>query len=241
MIRVVRSGGFVPPRRDHPPELSPGFAAACRAFGRELADDHEIVGEHGGGDEQGEALGTFGAATLHAAAAHQHRDASLDAGTKALALLECRRSFVSLTLRRLVPATLRNACHRDGAARANDDVVLAEKAAIGAIEGRGTAEHAAVTPERRRHMNLVHRISLEHLILGDQSLGAFGEKYLVAELDRRTHLAALDQIGVRLEDRINLLRGGHLFAIEHAAARLVDHPRAETAVMRDLLAQTLDI
>ena len=78
MIRVVRSGGFVPPRRDHPPELSPGFAAACRAFGRELADDHEIVGEHGGGDEQGEALGTFGAATLHAAAAHQHRDASLD-------------------------------------------------------------------------------------------------------------------------------------------------------------------
>src|SRR5579864_8855117 len=67
MIRVVRSGGFVPPRRDHPPELSPGFAAACRAFGRELADDHEIVGEHGGGDEQGEALGTFGAATLHAA------------------------------------------------------------------------------------------------------------------------------------------------------------------------------
>src|SRR5579864_9048619 len=100
MIRVVRSGGFVPPRRDHPPELSPGFAAR-RAFGQELSDDHEIVGEHGGGDEQVEAVGTFGAATLHAAAAHQHRDASLDAGTEALALLECRRSFVSLTLRRL--------------------------------------------------------------------------------------------------------------------------------------------
>jgi hypothetical protein len=53
-------------------ELSVGVAAASRAFGQQFADDHEIVGKHRGGNEQSEALGAFGAATLHAAAAHQH-------------------------------------------------------------------------------------------------------------------------------------------------------------------------
>ena len=68
------------------------------AFGQQFADDHEIVGEHRAADEQGEALGTFGAATLHAATAHQHRDAPFDAGAKTLALLERRRSFVGREL-----------------------------------------------------------------------------------------------------------------------------------------------
>src|ERR1700681_2363645 len=53
--------------------------------------------------------------------------------------------------------------------------------------------------------------------------------------------AALDEIGMRFEDRIDLLRRGHLFAIEHAAARLVDHAPAEIAIMRDLIAQGLDL
>ena len=61
--------------------------------------------------------------------------------------------------------------------------------------------------ERRRHMDFVRRIAPEHFILGDQSLGTFGEKYFVAELDRCTHLAALDQVGVRFEDGIYF---GHL-------------------------------
>src|SRR5499427_3668250 len=90
-------------------------------------------------------------------------------------------------------------------------------------------------------MNLIHRVALEHVILGDQTFGAFGEENLMAELERRTHLAALDEISVRLEDRINLLSRRHLFAIENAAARLVDHARAEIAIMRDLVAQGLDL
>jgi hypothetical protein len=65
--------------------------------------------------------------------------------------------------------------------------------------------------------------------------------YFVAELNRRTHLAALDQVGVRFEDGIYLLRRGHLFAIEHTTARLADHARAERAIMRDLLAQGLEV
>src|SRR5689334_13829836 len=120
-------------------------------------------------------------------------------------------------------------------------IALAEEATIGAVNLRGAAESTAVTAQRGRHMNLIHRVALEHVILSDQTLGAFGEKHLVAELDRRAHLAPLDQVGVRLEDRINLLRRGHLFAIEHAAAGLVDNARAETAIMRDLVAQALDL
>src|SRR5438045_5094796 len=38
---------------------------------------------------------------------------------------------------------------------------------------------------------------------------AFGEEDFVTELDRRAHLAALDQVGMGLEDGINLLVGGH--------------------------------
>ena len=63
----------------------------------------------------------------------------------------------------------------------------------------------------------------------------------MAELDRRAHLASFDQVGVRLEDRINLFGCGYLFAVEHAAARLLDHPRAEIGIMRDLLAEGLDV
>ena len=178
---------------------------------------------------------------VHAATAHQHRDATLDAGAKALALLELRRPFIGLALRRFGAATLRNANRLDGAAHAGRHVLLAEEAAIGAIKVRRTAEGAAMEPERRRHVNFVGRVSLQHLILGNQAFGAFGEKYLVTEFRWRAHLATLDQIGMGLEDRIDLLGRGHLFAIEHAAARLRDHPRAEIAIMRDLIAQGLDL
>src|SRR5215470_15846835 len=95
---------------DRDGELSSlGFASSPGAFDHQVANDHEIIGEHGGANKQCEALGAFGAATLHAAAAHQHRNAPLDAGAKALALLECRRSFESLALRRPAAAALRNA------------------------------------------------------------------------------------------------------------------------------------
>src|SRR6476660_6948942 len=48
---------------------------------------------------------------------------------------------------------------------------------------------------------------------------AFGEEDLVAELDRRLHLAALDQVRVGLKNRIELLGSRNLLAIEHTAAR----------------------
>ena len=97
-----------------------------------------------------------------------------------------------------------------------------------------------VALERGRHMNFIHRVSLDHLILGDQTFGAFGEEHFVTELNGRAHLAALDQVGMRLEDRTNFLGIGDLLAIEHAAARLIDHTLAKTTIMRDLVAQSVD-
>jgi hypothetical protein len=46
---------------------------------------------------------------------------------------------------------------------------------------------------------------------------AFGKKYLMPELDWRSHLAAHDQVGVGFEDGIDLLIIGHLFSVEYAA------------------------
>src|SRR5258706_4941987 len=124
--------------------LSDGFSPSRRLLDQQRGDDHEVVGEHRGADEQREALGGLGGGALHAATGHRHRDASLDAGAKALALLERRRSFVGLALRRFAAAALGNTYRLDGALHARRYVLLAEEAAVCAIEFRGTAERAAV-------------------------------------------------------------------------------------------------
>src|SRR5215475_5027628 len=90
-------------------------------------------------------------------------------------------------------------------------------------------------------MNFVHRISLEHFVLSDQTDGTLGEKHLVAELDWCAHLPAFDQVCMRLEDRIEFLCSGHLFAVEHATARLVNYSPAEATIMLDVGADAFDL
>src|SRR5207245_3302862 len=99
-------------------------------------------------------------------------------------------------------------------------ILLAEEAAIGAVEFRRTAESAAVALERWRHMNFICRVSLEHLILGDQTFGAFGKEHLVAELNGRANLDALVQVGMGVEVHMDFLGIGNLFAMELASAVL---------------------
>jgi hypothetical protein len=75
-----------------------------------------------------------------------------------------------------------------------------------------------VTLERRRHMKFVRRIALGHsywVII----LWRFRRGRLCDRTRRCTHLAALDQVGVRFEDRTDLIRRRHLFAVEHGAFR----------------------
>ena len=79
-------------------------------------------------------------------------------------------------------------------------------------------------------MDLVGGVTLKHIVLSDQTDGTFGEKHLVAELDRCAHFAAFDEVCMWLEDRKDFLCRGHLFTVEHTATRLINHPIAETDI-----------
>src|SRR6266498_983821 len=83
-------------------------------------------------------------------------------------------------------------------------------------------------------------IAIQHLIVGDQALGAFSEENLVTKFHRLLRLAALDQIGVGLENRVDLLLGGDLLSQQHPAAALVDHSIGELAVAGDLVAKRIN-
>src|SRR3974377_2195064 len=62
----------------------------------------------------------------------------------------------------------------------------------------------------------------------------------MAELDGRSHLAALDQVGVRLENGVDLLIIGDLLDVQPAAACLIDKRLAYPAKVLNLLAQLFD-
>ena len=89
-------------------------------------------------------------------------------------------------------------------------------------------------------MLFVDGISVQHSILRDQAARAFGEEDLVAELDRRLHLAALDEVRVGLKNRIELLGSWNLLAVEYTAARLINHTVSKTTKVLDLLARLRD-
>ncbi len=94
--------------------------------------------------------------------------------------------------------------------------------------------------QRNNHVLFVDGISVQHFILRDQAVRAFGEEDLVAELDRHLHLAALDEVSMGLENRIDLLGSWNLFAMEHTAARLIDHTGSQVTKVLDLLARLRD-
>src|SRR6266550_8294450 len=89
-------------------------------------------------------------------------------------------------------------------------------------------------------MLFVDGISVQHVILRDQAARAFGEEDLVAKLDRRLHLAALDEVRVGLKNRIELLDSWNLLAVEHTAARLIRHTNSQSTKVLDLFARFRD-
>src|SRR5258708_32915581 len=103
-----------------------------------------------------------------------------------------------------------------------------------------SSEGLLVAFQRNNHVPFVAGISVQHFILCDQAARAFGEEDFVAELDRRLHLAAPDEISMGLENRIDLLGSWNLFAVENAAARLIDHTGSEATKVLDLLAHLRD-
>jgi hypothetical protein len=102
------------------------------------------------------------------------------------------------------------------------------------------AEGLLVAFQRNNHVLFVVGISVQHFILRDQTARALGKKHLVTELDRGLHLATLDEVGMGLENRIELLGRWNLLAIEYTPARLIYHASSEIAKMLDLLARLRD-
>src|SRR5262245_46482748 len=123
-----------------------------RPLHQQGCDVHQVVGEHGGADQQLEALDACGQTALHAAAAEQHGDAPLDAGPEALPLLEGGGLLMGFALRSSRAAGLRNAYRRDAAGPALRQVSFAEEAAICAVEFGSPAESLLVVPQRLADM-----------------------------------------------------------------------------------------
>ena len=86
-------------------------------------------------------------------------------------------------------------------------------------------------------MLFVARISAQNFILCNQSLRTFCEKDFVAEFHRCLYLAALNQIGVRFKDGIDLLGGRNLLSFQYPATRLIDDTISQSTVLVDLLAE----
>src|SRR5882762_12014490 len=59
----------------------------------------------------------------------------------------------------------------------------------------------------------------------------------MAELDGLVDLAALDQIGVRLKDRVEFFRCGNLFSVQNSAAGLIDDTIAQRTIIGEVSAQ----
>src|SRR5215469_2984792 len=112
---------------------SGGASSAQRASGQQGCNGEQVVGEHGGADQEFEALAAFCQATLHPASPKQDRNAPLDSRAEALAFLERRALLVALACRGLLAAALRHGDHLDPGALASQDVLLAEKPAVATV------------------------------------------------------------------------------------------------------------
>ena len=173
--------------------LCGGSATTRRLPPHQLGDHHQIVGEDRGADEQFEMLATLDERALHAAPAKQHRDAAFDARPESLSSLERPACLERFPFGAPLASRLRDAGERDAGALAGPKVLFVEEAAIRTIQIRSGREDAVVPVERRLDMHLVGGVSIEHPILGNQPMPAFGQEHLVTELHRCEDLAPDDQ------------------------------------------------
>ncbi len=181
-------------------------------FGEQCCDSHEVVCKDGGTYEQLESLATFGKTALHTAAPEQDGDAPLDTSPEPLSLVESWALLMRHLLWSFRSATLGDAHEGDICVGALLDIGLGVKTTIGGIELRRAAEQFLVTSKRRSNVLFIGGVSVEHAVLCDQAPCALCKEDLVAKLDWLLHLAALNEIGVGLEDRVDLLPRGNLEA-----------------------------
>lgn len=205
-----------------------------------MGDRHEVVGKHSCTNEHLEALWSLGQTAFHAAAAKEHGDAALNACAEALSFLELWALFERFALGGPFATALRNADELHSAILACFDVLSAEKASVATVPIGSQTESLLMTLQRRCDVDVIGGITFKHAVLGDQTVGTFSEKDLVAKLHRFLYFPPLDQIGVDFEDRIDFLLGWNLLSLEHAPAALIDDAHTELAVVIDLPSKFAD-
>src|SRR5437870_1836384 len=203
----------------------------------EVGHDEQIVGEHGSPHEELEALAAAEQAPFHAAPPEQHRDAALDAGAEPLARAKPPALLVGRPRGALVPPALGDALQADARRFARLEGLRTVEAPIHRAEGERSRKQRAMAVERRRHLGRIDGIAVENAVVRDETVTALGQEDLVAKFDGLLRLAALDEIGVRFEDREELVLVGDGLAVEHAPPRLLEDARGPVAVRGDLRAQ----
>src|SRR5512132_3191711 len=128
------------------------FGARWFAVPQHFGNPHQVVGQYRRAHQNLETLTAFGPASLHPPAAKQHRDATLDASAKALALLERSAPLQRFPLRSLLPATLGNAHLADASLLAVLLVFGTVKAPIARVQLGTTRKDLFMSVERRLHL-----------------------------------------------------------------------------------------
>src|SRR5512136_1392985 len=113
--------------------LCSAFETPVLFFNQQSCNYHEVVGEHRGAHQEFEVLATLRKTALHAAAAEENGDATLDAGTEPLGVLEGGALLKCFLVWRFSPASLGDAHEIDTMILAPPDIVRAEKPPVGTV------------------------------------------------------------------------------------------------------------
>ena len=89
-------------------------------------------------------------------------------------------------------------------------------------------------------MVFIGGIAIQDSILCDEAVSALGQKNLVAELDRFIRLAALDQVGMGLKDRVDFFGSRDLFSINDTPTSLIHDTASQATQVADLFTHGFD-
>jgi len=220
--------------------LSSPAAVSFLFFNKQTCNCHKVVCKDSGAHQEFKSLTTFSKAAFHAATAEKNGDTPLYAGAEALSIFEGWTFLIGLLGRSFLASSLRDAYKLDSGVFALPDVICTEKPSIGTVDAGGIAEGLLVTFKRRWYVGFICGIAVEHAILSDQAVGAFGYEDFVAEFDRFQDFASFDQVGMGFKDRKELLFVWDLLSLKHSPTRLIDDPVAEATVVSDFFAKPID-
>src|ERR1039457_5761326 len=131
---------------------------------QQLGNSQEVVGQYGCAHQNLETRAALGPAALHSPAAKQYRDATLDAHSKALPVLERPAALQGVLLRGLLSTSLGDAHWAHSGLLAVVHIVGTVKAPIAGVQLGRMLEDLLMTVQRSLHLGAVGGIAVQNLI-----------------------------------------------------------------------------